>query len=118
MAATVMALSSLSVGGDPDASHARKNGPDRAPSLLKRAECAHRPVWRKKLDVRRSEDLHQSVLPAINPATNRTTKMTIAMKNRMRAMSAEAAAMPPKPKIAATIEMTRNSRASLSMTSV
>src|SRR5690348_2388821 len=37
------------------------------------------------------------------------------MKNNTRAISAAAAEMPPKPKTAAMIEMTRKSRANLSM---
>ena len=58
----------------------------------------------QNLYVRCSIFRYHKALPAISPATSNTTKMTMAMKNRMRAMAAEAAAMPPNPKIAAMIE--------------
>jgi hypothetical protein len=65
--------------------------------------------------VQRSKSRYHNVLPAIRPATSSTTNTTIAMKNRMRAISAEAAATPPKPNIAATIETTRKNKAKRSM---
>ena len=68
------------------------------------------------LDVRCSIYFYHKVLPAIRPATSSTTNTTIAMKNRIRAMSADAAAIPPKPNIAATIETTRKNKANRSMT--
>jgi hypothetical protein len=68
------------------------------------------------LDVQCSIYPYHKVLPAISPATSNTTNTTIAMKNRMRAISADAAATPPKPNIAATIETTRKNKANRSMT--
>jgi hypothetical protein len=68
------------------------------------------------LDVQCSIYRYQRVLPAIKPATRSTTNTTIAMKNRIRAISADAAATPPKPNIAATIETTRKNKANRSMT--
>jgi hypothetical protein len=68
------------------------------------------------LDVQCSICFYHKVLPAIRPATSNTTNTTMAMKNRMRAISAVAAATPPKPNIAATIETTRKNRASRNMT--
>lgn len=67
------------------------------------------------LTVQRSKNGYQRVLPAMSPATSKTTNTTIAMKNSMRAISAEAAATPPKPNIAATIETTRKNSANLNM---
>src|SRR5262249_54204895 len=48
------------------------------------------------------------------PKTSSARKITTKMKNRMRAISALAADMPPKPKIAATTEIGKNMRAHLS----
>jgi hypothetical protein len=47
--------------------------------------------------------LPQTRLAAIRPNTSNTTKIAINMKNRIRAMSALAAAIPPNPKIAAIV---------------
>jgi hypothetical protein len=69
----------------------------------------------QNLGVHRSKFRYHKVLPTISPATSSTTKTTMKMKNRMRAMSAEAAAMPPNPKSAATIDTTRKNKASRSM---
>ena len=73
-------------------------------------------VPKQILAVQCSKFGYQRVLPAISPATSRTTKTTIAMKNRIRAISADAAATPPNPNIAATIETTRKNKAKRSKT--
>ena len=58
------------------------------------------PVRRvQNLYVQCSKFRYHKVLPAIKPAMSSTTKITMAIKNRMRAMSAEAAATPPNPKM-------------------
>jgi hypothetical protein len=58
---------------------------------------------------------YQILLPAISPAISSTTKMTMAMKNKILAISADAEAMPPKPNIAAMIETTRKNKANRNM---
>jgi hypothetical protein len=58
---------------------------------------------------------YQMLLPAISPAISSTTKMTMAIKNRILAIDADAEAMPPKPNIAAMIETTRKNKANRNM---
>jgi hypothetical protein len=69
----------------------------------------------QNLCVQCSKSGYHKVLPAISPATSSTTKMTMAMKNKMRAISADAAAIPPNPNIAAMIDTTRKNNASRNM---
>ena len=59
---------------------------------------------------------HQLYLPKIlAPKINTNTKSTIKIKNNTLAMLAAPSAIPPKPNIAATIEMTRKIAAHFSI---
>jgi hypothetical protein len=61
---------------------------------------------------------HRIALPATNARTRNTRKMTMAMKNKMRAIPAVAAEMPVNPNNPAINDITKKNNAHFSMIAV